>query len=51
MLPGKQRDQRDRLQMRFAELAAAFIALGWSAKQLSCVLVNWKEVGDGLVAS
>lgn len=38
MKPGKQREQRDRLQMRFAELMAAFITLGWSAKQLSCVL-------------
>lgn len=46
MLPGRQRDQRDRLQMRFAELTAAFIALGWSAKQFLRVLGDWKEGGD-----
>lgn len=47
MKPGKQRDQRDRLQMRFAELMAAFITLGWSAKQLSCVLDELtKEMRD-----
>lgn len=43
MNPSERREQRERLRMRFTELMAAFIVIGWNTKQLLHVLHEWKE--------